>query len=73
MEDKLNALWGKIVDKRKEYDEATHELVMAYANHKSGESYERCDNAVQKCDAIGRQYDALREEYNNLCGEISIK
>lgn len=58
--------WKQLVDARRAYDNAAHDLVMAYANHKSGEPYTEVDKVLAKAIEAESEYNRLSQEYTEL-------
>ena len=62
----LDKLWQRIKYQKWMCNEANHRLMMAYAEHKEGEPYTKCDELLNKCTAILDKLNTLTEEYNLL-------
>lgn len=47
-------------------NDANRRLVMAYAEHKEGEPYTKCDEILSECMRHKKRVDELTAEYNLL-------
>lgn len=62
----LDKLWQRIKCQKWMCNEANHRLVMAYAEHKEGEPYDKCDEILSECLKRKERVDEMTAEYNLL-------
>lgn len=62
----LDKLWQRIKCHKWMCNEANHRLIMAYAEHKEGEPYTKCDEILAECMKRKERVDELTAEYNLL-------